>query len=138
MSIADHAITDPLLAFEVSAATQDLTEITCRDPRCRWSTLLPREQTLRRLVTEARAHADTRHKIMRRYPMTWGHWRNPVIYMSRATAVEVWRHLYGADPDMSADLRYGLTGVPVRFDDRMQFGESRLEEDPDPGDPDAP
>lgn len=32
---------------------------------------------------------------------SWGHWKNPVIYMSRAT---------------------------VLFDDRMELGETRLEE----------
>lgn len=60
----------------------------------------------------------------------WGHWENPVIYMSRATAREVWHLLYGTEPDLSGDLRYGKSQIPVLFDDRMALGEARLEEDP--------
>lgn len=62
--------------------------------------------------------------------MQWGHWKNPVIYMSRATAREVWHLLYGAEPDLSGDLRFGQSRIPVLFDDRMDLGEARLEEDP--------
>lgn len=60
----------------------------------------------------------------------WGHWKHPVIYMSRATAREVWLLVYGVDPDLSGDLRFGRSQIPVLFDDRMGLGESRLEEDP--------
>lgn len=62
--------------------------------------------------------------------MQWGHWKNPVIYMSRATAREVWHLLYGTQPDFASDLRYGQSQIPVLFDDRMALGEARLEEDP--------
>ncbi len=62
--------------------------------------------------------------------MQWGHWKNPVIYMSRATTREVWHLLYGAEPDLASDLRYGQSQIPVLFDDRMALGEARLEEDP--------
>lgn len=62
---------------------------------------------------------------------SWGHWKNPVIYMSRATTVEVWRLMFDADPDLISDLRYGQSQIPVLFDDRMEFGTARLEESPD-------
>ncbi len=62
--------------------------------------------------------------------MRWGHWEHPVVYMSRATTREVWRILYGEEPDLDGDLRFGRSQIPVLFDDRMAFGESRLEEDP--------
>jgi hypothetical protein len=57
---------------------------------------------------------------------TWGHWKNPVIYMSRATALEVWRLLYGTEPDLQGDLRFGETQIPVLF----ELGVARLEEQP--------
>lgn len=60
----------------------------------------------------------------------WGHWKNPVIYMSRETAREIWQMFYGTTPDMTSDLRFGKTQIPVLFDDRMALGEARLEEDP--------
>lgn len=56
--------------------------------------------------------------------------KNPVIYMSRATTREVWQLLYGAEPDLTSDLRFGQSQIPVLFDDRMALGEARLEEDP--------
>lgn len=62
----------------------------------------------------------------------WGHWKNPVLYMSRATAREVWLLLYGEEPDLSGELRYGKPQIPVLFDDRMELGVATLEEDPDP------
>jgi hypothetical protein len=64
-------------------------------------------------------------------PMTWGHWKNPVIYMSRYTAREVWRLMFDTDPDLYSDLRFGQTRIPVLFDDRMELGTARLEEAPD-------
>lgn len=63
-------------------------------------------------------------------PRQWGHWHNPVIYMSRATTREVWRMFYGTDPDLYGDLRFGQSQIPVLFDDRMELGEARLEEEP--------
>jgi hypothetical protein len=62
----------------------------------------------------------------------WGHWENPVIYMSRATTRELWRQMYGIEPDLrpASDLRFGQSRIPVLFDDRMEFGVARLEEDP--------
>lgn len=62
----------------------------------------------------------------------WGHWKNPVIYMSRATTREVWLLLHGVEPDLYSDLRFGQSQIPVLFDDRMEFGAARLEEDPAP------
>ena len=59
---------------------------------------------------------------------SWGHWDNPVIYMSRATTREVWQLFYGEEPDLYSDLRYGKSQIPVLFDDRMEFGVARLEE----------
>jgi hypothetical protein len=61
----------------------------------------------------------------------WGHWKNPVIYMSRATTREVWLLLYGTEPDLHGDLRYGQSQIPVLFDDRMELGVARLEEFPE-------
>lgn len=61
----------------------------------------------------------------------WGHWKNPVIYMSRATTREIWRMMFDTEPDLTGDLRYGRTQIPVLFDDRMEFGVARLEEMPD-------
>lgn len=63
-------------------------------------------------------------------PTTWGHWTNPVLYMSRATAREVWQLAYGTEPDLKGDLRYGQSQIPVLFDDRMELGVARLEEHP--------
>ena len=60
----------------------------------------------------------------------WGHWDNPVLYMSRATAREVWLVLYETEPDMTGDLRFGQSQIPVLFDDRMELGVARLEEAP--------
>ena len=65
-------------------------------------------------------------------PRTWGHWKNPVIYMSRATTREVWLLLYGSEPDLMSDLKFGRTEIPVLFDDRMELGTARLEEEPTP------
>lgn len=56
--------------------------------------------------------------------------KNPVIYMSRATTREVWLQMFGVEPDLAGDLRYGRSRIPVLFDDRMEFGTGRLEEDP--------
>jgi hypothetical protein len=58
------------------------------------------------------------------------HFKNPVIYMSRATTREVWLQMFGNVPDLTGDLRYGRSRIPVLFDDRMEFGTSRIEEDP--------
>jgi hypothetical protein len=65
------------------------------------------------------------------------HFRRPVIYMSRRTTREVWSMLYGTEPDLTGDLRYGLSQIPVLFDDRMEFGAARIEEDPRPVDAEA-
>lgn len=62
--------------------------------------------------------------------MQWGHWKHPVIYMSRATTREIWQLMYGTEPDLRGDLRYGQSQIPVLFDDRMELGVARLEEDP--------
>lgn len=56
--------------------------------------------------------------------------KNPVIYMSRDTTREVWQVVYGAAPDLTGDLRFGQSQIPVLFDDRMPFGEARIEEGP--------
>lgn len=61
-----------------------------------------------------------------------GRLKHPAIYMSRATTIEVWRMLYDTEPDLRGDLRFGLAKIPVLFDDRMELGTARLEEDPDP------
>lgn len=61
-----------------------------------------------------------------------GHWHHPVIYMSRVTTRALWRLLHGTAPDLHGDLRFGQARIPVLFDDRLPFGEMRLEEDPDP------
>jgi hypothetical protein len=58
------------------------------------------------------------------------HWQHPVIYMSRDTTREIWHLMYGAEPDLASDLRYGQSQIPVLFDDRMEFGTARIEEDP--------
>lgn len=58
------------------------------------------------------------------------HWQHPVIYMSRRTTVEIWRMMYGAEPDLVGDLRFGQSQIPVLFDDGMELGEARIEEDP--------
>jgi hypothetical protein len=60
--------------------------------------------------------------------------KNPVIYMSRATTVEVWRLMYGEEPNLYGNLRYGKSQIEVLFDDRMEFGHARLGELP-PTDP---
>lgn len=62
--------------------------------------------------------------------MNQRHWQNPVLYMSRLTAREVWHLTYGAEPDLRGDLRFGHSQIPVLFDDRMELGEARIEEDP--------
>lgn len=58
------------------------------------------------------------------------HFKRPVIYMSRATTREIWQLMYGTDPDLSGDLRYGQSQIPVLFDDRMEFGTAQVDEDP--------
>lgn len=58
------------------------------------------------------------------------HWQHPVIYMSRSTTREIWHLMYGTEPDLTSDLRYGQAHIPVLFDDRMEFGTARIEEDP--------
>lgn len=60
----------------------------------------------------------------------WGHWDNPVIYMSRATTRAIWPLAFGTEPDLTSDLRFGRTQIPVLFDDRMALGEARVEESP--------
>lgn len=60
-------------------------------------------------------------------------WRHPVLYMSRATAREMWVLIYGIEPNLTGDLRYGTSRIPVLLDDTMPFGHARIEEDPDPG-----
>lgn len=59
-----------------------------------------------------------------------GRWTNPVIYMSRETTRELWQLLYATEPDLTSDLRFGQSQIPVLFDDRMELGEARLDEDP--------
>lgn len=61
-----------------------------------------------------------------------GRLKNPAIYMSRATTREVWHLLHGYEPDLRGDLRFGQARIPVLFDDRMELGTARLEEDPHP------
>ncbi len=56
---------------------------------------------------------------------------NPVIYMSRPTTREVWQLMYGTEPDLTGDLRFGVSQMPVLFDDRMELGVARVEEDPE-------
>lgn len=58
------------------------------------------------------------------------HLDHPVLYMSRATTREIWHLMYGTEPDLHGDLRYGQSQIPVLFDDRMEFGAARLEDDP--------
>ena len=53
----------------------------------------------------------------------------PVVYMSRETAKELWFHIYHRVID---PLRENVTinGREVLYDDRMKFGDMRLEESP--------
>ncbi len=64
--------------------------------------------------------------------MTSKWWRNPVLYMSRATTRQVWLIVYGHDPDLNTELRFGQAQIPVLYDDRMPLGEARIEEEPAP------
>lgn len=66
-------------------------------------------------------------------------WRHPVLYMSRATTSALWPMLYGVEANLNGDLRYGVSRIPVLFDDTVPFGTARIEENPDPGaGPDRP
>ena len=56
------------------------------------------------------------------------HWKDPVIYMSRATTIEVWHLMYGVEPELNSDLRFGMSQIPVMFDDTMALGEAWIEE----------
>jgi hypothetical protein len=58
------------------------------------------------------------------------HFKHPVIYMSRDTTREIWQLMYDTEPDLSGDLRYGQSQIPVLFDDRLEFGTAQLDEDP--------
>lgn len=50
------------------------------------------------------------------------------LYMSRETIIALWREAHGTDPDLFHDLYWG--GLEILRDDRMPFGEARLEDAP--------
>jgi hypothetical protein len=57
-------------------------------------------------------------------------WSDPAIYMSRATAREFWKMLYGTDPDLTHDMLVGESQTEILFDDRMPLGTMRVEDHP--------
>src|SRR5690349_19619188 len=60
-------------------------------------------------------------------------WRNPVIFMSRETTRALWEQVYGtvlSDVDLLANLSWGVSDMPIRYDDALPFGAARVEEDP--------